>query len=80
MKDKDAKFPLLSSLLMDVIFEKEIQIAISSVMDESGHVLSSASTDLNRIRKNLTRKRVECDQIYLSIINIIITIIKRINK
>lgn len=68
LKDKEAKFPLLSSMLSDVIFEKEIQVAILSVMDESGHVLSSASLELNRIRKNLARKRVECDQMYLSII------------
>ncbi|MBK7966029.1 MAG: hypothetical protein IPK10_12620 [Bacteroidetes bacterium] len=68
MKDKEAKFPLLSSLLKDVIFEKEIQTAISNVMDESGHVLSSASTELNHIRKNLARKRIECDHLYLSVI------------
>ena len=68
LKDKEAKFPLLSSLLKDVIFEKDIQTAISTVMDESGHVLSSASTDLSHIRKNLARKRIECDQLYLSVI------------
>jgi len=68
LKDKQPKFPLLSSLLLDVIFEKEIQKCIAKVIDETGHVLSGASLDLGKIRKNLARKRVECDHMYLSLI------------
>lgn len=67
-KDKEAKFPLLTAMLRKIVYEKEIQACILRVMDEHGHVLSAASTELSHIRKNLARKRLECDKLYMSII------------
>ena len=67
-KGREVKYPLLYSQLMDIVYEKDISAAINNVMDETGHVLSGASPDLGRIRKSLSRKRQESDQLYLSVI------------
>jgi DNA mismatch repair protein MutS2 len=67
-KGREGKFPLLQSKVDVLVFEKELQEAIDKVMDETGYVLSSASLELGRIRKNIARKRVESEQLYQSII------------
>lgn len=65
---RNAKYPLLSRHLLSVSFAKEIPEAIHAVMDETGNVLSSASSELGRIRKSLSRKRMEAGQIYAAVI------------
>ncbi|MBK7888006.1 MAG: DNA mismatch repair protein MutS [Bacteroidetes bacterium] len=67
-KTGDVKYPLLHRHLIDVPYVKEIPEAIHAIMDDTGMVLSSASNELARLRKQLARKRVESEQIYLSVI------------
>ncbi|MBL7924563.1 MAG: DNA mismatch repair protein MutS [Bacteroidia bacterium] len=67
-RERNEKYPLLSSLLSGLVFEKEIRETIESVMDDTGYVLSGASQELARIRKNLSRKRIESEQLYSSLI------------
>ncbi|MBK9320470.1 MAG: hypothetical protein IPM91_17815 [Bacteroidetes bacterium] len=67
-KTGDVKYPLLHCHLIDVLYVKEIPEAIHAIMDDTGTVLSSASNELARLRKQLARKRVESEQIYLSVI------------
>jgi len=66
--DRKEKYPLLSSLMGELIFEKKIVEAIDQVIDETGQVLSTASPELSRIRKQLARKRIEAEQLYLQVI------------
>ncbi len=68
MLPRAEKYPLLHRYLLNLKFEKEIPEAIRAVMDESGFVLSGASAELGRIRKLLSRKRIESEQIYLAVI------------
>lgn len=68
-KGREERYPLLLLITQQTEFKKEIQEAVEKVMDETGYVLSSASAELGRIRKNLSRKRVESDQLYQSIIS-----------
>lgn len=58
------KYPLLSGLLTEITKEPEILKAIDQVMDETGFVRNSASPELAKIRKTISRKRVEADQMY----------------
>ncbi len=67
-KGREEKYPLLFSRLNDCKYEKSILESIDKVIDETGIVRNTASADLARIRKSLSRKRVEADQIYNSII------------
>lgn len=66
--DRKEKYPLLSSLLVESGFEQKIPAAIELVIDETGQVLSGASPELARIRKQLSRKRIEAEQLYLQVI------------
>lgn len=67
-KDRQGAYPLLRSITDALSYKKEIVEAIEQVMDETGYVLSSASPELGRIRKNLSRKRVESEHLYQQII------------
>ncbi len=67
-KIRGIHYPLLNRHLTEVPFNSEITEAINAVMDEAGNVLTSASAELGRIRKLLSRKRAESDQIYSAII------------
>ncbi len=66
---REERYPLLKLITATTEYKKEISEAVEKVMDETGFVLSSASLELGRIRKNLSRKRVESDQLYQSIIS-----------
>lgn len=66
---REERYPLLLLMTSSSAYKKEISEAIEKVMDDSGFVLSSASPELGRIRKLLSRKRVESDQLYSSIIS-----------
>jgi DNA mismatch repair protein MutS2 len=67
-KERSIRFPLLTAVLKDIPFEKIIITSIEEVMDDTGSIRSSASPDLARIRKQLGRKRIEANQIYMSVI------------
>ena len=67
-KERSIRFPLLMGVLKDIPFEKIIITSIEEVIDETGSIKSSASSDLARIRKLLGRKRIEANQIYMSVI------------
>jgi DNA mismatch repair protein MutS2 len=68
-KGREPRFPLLFSLLSETVYEKAILEEIDKIIDDTGVVRSTASPELARIRKNLSRKRTEADQIYISVIN-----------
>lgn len=68
-KGREGRYPLIQSLTDAVEYKKEISEAVERVMDDTGYVLSSASAELGRIRKNLSRKRVEAEQLYQSVIS-----------
>lgn len=65
---RNEKYPLLSALISDTSFEPDILKSIEEVMDDTGFVRNTASADLSRIRKQLSRKRAEADQVYQSVI------------
>jgi DNA mismatch repair protein MutS2 len=67
-KERTIRFPLLFAVLNDIPFEKSIITSIEEVIDDTGSIRSSASPDLARIRKQLGRKRIEANQIYMSVI------------
>lgn len=67
-KGREEKYSLLFSRLTDIKYEKSILESIDKVIDDTGVVRNTASSDLAKIRKNLSRKRVEADQMYQSII------------
>jgi DNA mismatch repair protein MutS2 len=67
-KDRTVAYPLLFARIGDWTYDKEILAGIQAVMDDNGFVLSSASPDLSRIRKNLGRKRAEAEQVYQHVI------------
>lgn len=67
-KERTIRFPLSTAVLKDIPFEKIIITSIEEVMDDTGSIRSSASPDLARIRKQLGRKRIEANQIYMSVI------------
>lgn len=69
LKHRSLRFPFLWSQLelleVDLMIEKKIDTAL----DERGAVRSTASTDLQKIRRLLLRKRQEADHIYRSVKN-----------
>ncbi|MEP7265170.1 MAG: endonuclease MutS2 [Bacteroidota bacterium] len=66
-KEHAAKYPSLSILIKDVVFEDVIAISISAVIEDNGELRTSASPGLASIRKQIGRKRMEADQIYQSV-------------
>jgi DNA mismatch repair protein MutS2 len=68
LKNRSDKYPLLAGILSETTYEPEILKSIDQVMDETGFVRNNASPELAKIRKNLARKRVEANQLYLAVI------------
>ncbi|CAN5525041.1 DNA mismatch repair protein MutS [soil metagenome] len=66
-KERSVLFPLLSGLLTDLHYEKGIIELIDKVLDDTGIVRNTASPELAKIRKQVSRKRVEADQLYQSV-------------
>jgi DNA mismatch repair protein MutS2 len=58
------RYPLLTQILNDCIFEPAIAGEIERVLDSFGVVRSSASTELLYIRRALQRQRAESDRAY----------------
>lgn len=67
-KSREDRFRLLRAYLSDLQFDRTLPEAIEQVLDENGVVRSSASPELSRIRKNLSRKRIEAEQLYQQVI------------
>ncbi len=67
--EKNKSVPELYVLTEGVEYEKSITEEINKVFDASGMVLSSASDDLEKIRKELQKSRAEADRIYQRILN-----------
>lgn len=67
-KARPDRFRLLRAYTSDLNFDKALPEAIEMVLDEHGVVKSSASPELARIRKNLSRKRLEAEQLYQQVI------------
>ncbi len=63
-KESGSKYPALSHLLTDLIYDDSIAASISVVIEDNGELRSNASPELATIRKQINRKRLECDQIY----------------
>lgn len=63
-KESGSKYPALSHLLTDLIYDDSIAASISAVIEDNGELRSNASPELATIRKQIGRKRLECDQIY----------------
>lgn len=68
-KAREAKYLLLQKIIIDTIFEPNIIKEIERVLDDTGTVRSNASPELAAIRKTLSRKRAETDQVYNSVMN-----------
>ncbi len=67
--NRNDRFPLLTSLVSELKFEKAIVEAVDKVLDEYGVVRSSASPELMHIRRTLQRQRAEADRIYQSVLS-----------
>ncbi len=59
----------LAEVLNNVYFEKNIQVLIDEVLDESGHVKDNASDELADIRMRLYRKRNELRRLFERIVS-----------
>jgi DNA mismatch repair protein MutS2 len=66
-KEYAEKYPALSQLIHDVEYIDNIPSSISAVVDDNGDIRSSASPELASIRKQITRKRLETDQVYQAV-------------
>lgn len=67
--EKNKSVPELYLITENIEYEREIIEEINKVFDASGMVLSSASEDLEKIRKELQKSRSEADRIYQRILN-----------
>lgn len=67
--EKNKSVPELFLLTENIKYEKGIIVEIEKVFDASGMLLSSASEDLEQIRKELQKGRAEADRIYQRILN-----------
>ncbi len=56
--------PHLLVLLRNESYEKQIEVAISRILDESGRVKSDASPELQKIRKEVSQKILELDKVF----------------
>lgn len=63
------QYPELEAIIEDVNFEKEIIEIIVEVVDDAGVIKSTASAELSRIRKSISKQRIESDRVYISVIN-----------
>ena len=68
-KEAGSRYPVLAGLIANTTFEQAIIDEIKKVLDDTGHVRSNASPALASMRKQIGRKRIECDQVYNSTIN-----------
>ena len=68
-KAREDKYLLLQKVIADTDFEHGIINEIDRVLDDTGVVRSNASPELASIRKSISRKRSEADQVYNSVMN-----------
>jgi len=62
--ERRVAYPALTRVIEHTYFEKNISVLIDAVLDESGNVKDSASSELANIRMNLFRKRNELRRIF----------------
>ncbi len=62
-------YPHLADVIKNSYYEKNIQLLIDEVLDESGHVKDNASEDLADIRMRLYRKRSELRRLFDRIVS-----------
>lgn len=62
--ERKTAYPALATIIADTYYEKVIATMIDEVVDESGGVKDSASTDLQNIRISLYRKRQELRRVF----------------
>lgn len=62
--ERRESFPFLSRVITDSYYEKNIKIYIDEVFDEGGIIKDDASSELNQIRTNLGRKRLELRKLF----------------
>ena len=63
-KDRKVIYPALHNVIGDTYFEKVILELIDDVIDEKGNVKDNASSELLRIRQQLSRKRNELRRMF----------------
>lgn len=68
-KEAESRYPELSGLIASTTFEPAIIEEIQKVLSDTGNVHSNASPALATMRKQIGRKRIECDQVYNATIN-----------
>ena len=66
--ERRAAFPGLTLVLRDSYFEKNIIDSIDEILDESGVVKDNASSDLQKIRMSLYRRRNELRRMFEKVI------------
>jgi len=66
--ERRQSYPALAHVIEGTYYEKAILLLINDVIDESGNVKDSASTDLQNIRMNLYRKRTDLRRVFERII------------
>ena len=59
--------PQLRSVIKDIKYDKQIEIIISRILDETGRVKSDASPELQKIRREVSQKVVELDRVFRKI-------------
>ena len=67
--ERKSIFPFLSLVIRDIYFEKNIQLFINEIIDDTGAVKDNASEELASIRINLYRKRNEVRKAFDRIVN-----------
>src|SRR4051812_17028995 len=67
-KERKIAYPALANVIENTYYEKVIAELIDDVLDEGGNVKDSASTELQRIRMSLYRKRNELRRMFERVI------------
>jgi len=62
--ERKLAYPYLSQLILHSYYDKNIIIYIDEIIDETGNVKDSASSDLQRIRMSLYKKRNELRRMF----------------
>lgn len=68
-KNRKGIYEPLEEIIGNLLYDNSMQLWIEEVFDSEGVIKSSASDELYKIRKSLSRKRSEADKLFQTIVN-----------
>ena len=67
--ERKSAYPALAKVIANTYYEKTILLMLDEVLDENGQVKDNASTDLQKIRMGLYRKRNELRKVFERVVS-----------